>query len=212
MVGIVFRVGNKGEQTRERILDVSQRLILQKGFSGTAIDEIVYEADITKGGFFYHFKNRNDLARSLMQRYLDEDERILKELIDRASALVDDPLQRVLAFLKLYAELLADMEEAHPGCLVASYTYESLQFDADVRDMTRDGIEGWKAMFVELFEPVLQTHSCEVELGDLADMLNALLEGGILLSRLQGNNRVLGQQVLMFRDYVRRVFTPLAPV
>lgn len=203
-------MGDKGEQTRQRILDVSQRLILQKGFSGTAIDEIVYEAEITKGGFFYHFKNRNDLARSLMVRYLEEDERIISGLIARARDLVDDPMQRVLAFLKLYSELVSSMDEVHPGCLVASYTYESQQFDDEIRDLVREGAESWKRMFLTHFEPVLETHECDVPLEDLADMLNALLEGGILMSRLTGTNDLLARQLLLFRDYVKRVLHPKA--
>jgi len=199
-------MGDKGQRTRERILDVSQRLILQKGFSGVAIDEIVYEADITKGGFFYHFKNRNDLARSLMERYLEEDDRLIRGLIERAKTLVDDPLQRVLAFLTLYADLLQQVEGVHPGCLVASYTYESQMFDEEVVALTRAGTESWKRMFIEHFAPVLETHDTDVPVEDLADMLNALLEGGILLSRIMGDNAVLNKQILLFRDYVKRVF------
>lgn len=203
-------MGDKGDQTRRRILDVSQRLILQKGFSGVAIDEIVFEAEITKGGFFYHFKNRNDLARALLVRYLEDDDRILRELIAKAEELVDDPLQRVLAFLKLYSDLVAAMEHVHPGCIIASYTYESQQFDAEVRDLTREGMASWKTLFLQHFEPVLADYDCDVELDDLADMLNALLEGGILMSRLQTSNEVLTRQIMMFRDYVRRVFRPRA--
>ncbi len=203
-------MGDKGERTRERILDVSQRLILQKGFSGVAIDEIVYEAEITKGGFFYHFKNRSDLARSLMERYLEDDDRIIKDLRTQSCELVDDPLQRVLAFLKLYADALGQVEEVHPGCLVASFTYESQQFDEVIHEQVRQGAESWKRLFIEHAEPALETHECEVSLDDLGDMLNAILEGGILMSRIEGNNAILHRQIMLFRDYVRRVFHPKA--
>ncbi len=203
-------MGDKGEQTRQRILDVSQRLILQNGFSGTTIDEIIYEAGITKGGFFYHFKNRNDLARELMVRFLEDDDRILNELVARARELVDDPLQQVLAFLKLYAETVEAMDEVHPGCLVASYTYESNQFDKEIRQLTREGVESWRRLFLAQFERVQQQYDCDVPLENLADMLNALLEGGIVISRIQDSNRILALQMLQFRDYVRRVFRPKA--
>ena len=201
-------MGDKGERTRTRILDVAQRLILQKGYAGTAIDEIVYEAEITKGGFFYHFKNRNDLARALMLRYLEEDERIFRGLVAEAHALVDDPLQRVLAFLKLLADMLGKLDDTHPGCLAASFTYESQQFDVEIRNMTQEGVESWKRLFLEQFEPVMETHDCDVPLEDLADMLNVSLEGAILLSRIEDSNRVLSRQIMLFRDYVRRVFRP----
>ena len=66
-------MGAKGEQTRENILATAERIILQRGYSGTSIEEIIGEAGITKGGFFYHFNGKNDLARSLILRYLDND-------------------------------------------------------------------------------------------------------------------------------------------
>ena len=35
------------------------------------IDEIIAEAGITKSGFFYHFRDKNDLAKALLQRSID---------------------------------------------------------------------------------------------------------------------------------------------
>lgn len=38
----------KGEKTRNRILDIAEASILQKGFGATSIDEVIAEAEITK--------------------------------------------------------------------------------------------------------------------------------------------------------------------
>lgn len=55
------RVLSKGETTRERLLDLAEKAILQKGFAATTIDELIAQADITKSSFFYHFRDNNDL-------------------------------------------------------------------------------------------------------------------------------------------------------
>ena len=44
-------------------------------------------------------------------------------------------MQQLLLFFKLMAEALEDMPAAHPGCLVASFTYEAEQFDDEVREL-----------------------------------------------------------------------------
>lgn len=44
--------------TRQRILDVAQASVLDKGFSATSIEEIIVAVGITKSGFFYHFAGR----------------------------------------------------------------------------------------------------------------------------------------------------------
>ena len=114
----------KGERTRERILDLAYDAIIHKGFSGTSIDELVEAVGITKSGFFYHFKDKGDLARQLLVRFLAEDDAIMDRLTLRAQQLADDPLQRFLLFLNLYAEMVDGLEELHPGCLVASVVYQ----------------------------------------------------------------------------------------
>ena len=70
----------KGERTRTRLLDVAYDSIVHKGFAATSIEELVEAAGITKSGFFYHFKDKNDLARQLLDRFIGEDNEILDTL------------------------------------------------------------------------------------------------------------------------------------
>jgi len=198
----------KGSETRLRILDTAQEIVLRMGFSGASIDEIIDAAGITKGGFFYHFRGKADLARALMQRYLEQDEAFFSAVIERAEELVEDPLQRVLVFLKLYAEAMGDLPGVHPGCLVASFTYESQQFDPAVRDMAAAGVQRWRDIFKERFVPVVTKYPMvrKVELDELADTLVSMMEGGIILSRVMNDPQILVQQLLQFRNYVRLLF------
>ena len=46
--------------------------MLEKGFAATSIDELIAAVGITKSGFFYHFKDKSELAKALMLRYIDE--------------------------------------------------------------------------------------------------------------------------------------------
>ena len=125
----------KGERTRERILDFAYEAIVEKGFAATSIEELVEAAGITKSGFFYHFRDKNDMARQLFDRFLSEDEKIIETLEQRARELSDDPLQSLLIFLNLYAQMMDDMETLHPGCMVASVTYQERLFDAEIIQM-----------------------------------------------------------------------------
>src|SRR5215217_1601321 len=49
--------------TRERILELAEAAVLAKGFAATSIDELIAAVGITKSGFFYHFKDKGELAR-----------------------------------------------------------------------------------------------------------------------------------------------------
>src|SRR5262245_9881831 len=104
----------KGEQTRERLMDIAQDAVLNKGFASTSIDEIICEDGITKSGFFYHFKDKNDLAKAMLQRYLDSEWAVFDDLFKQADELSDDPLHSFLIFLKLFADLTGDLPNGHP--------------------------------------------------------------------------------------------------
>lgn len=70
----------KGSDTRERILQLAETAVLEKGFAATSIDELIAGASITKSGFFYHFKDKSELAKALMRRYIDEHNAILADI------------------------------------------------------------------------------------------------------------------------------------
>ena len=201
-------MGTKGEQTREHIMATAESIILNRGYSGTSIEEIINEAGITKGGFFYHFKGKNDLARKLILRYLGNDLAFFTELSDRARSLTEDPLQRFLLFLKLTAEAMQDLPGAHPGCLVASFTYEAEQFDDEVRALNAEGVLVWRKLFGEHLEAVAEKYPMKIDqsFDDLADMLTSVIEGGIIMSKLLDDKNMLPNHILQYRDYVRLVF------
>jgi TetR/AcrR family transcriptional regulator, transcriptional repressor for nem operon len=175
----------KGARTRHRILDFAEKAILQKGFAATSIDELIAAAGITKSGFFYHFRDKNDLARALLERYLERDEAIFSDLFAKADALHEDPLHSFLVFLKLLADLMADLPGGHPGCLVASYTYQDQLFSRDVREMTTSGVQIWRARFRKRLDLIVAKYppKFELDLDALAHMVAVVIDGGIVLSK-----------------------------
>ncbi|WP_414731776.1 TetR/AcrR family transcriptional regulator [Vitreimonas sp.] len=199
---------SKGEQTRERLLDIAQDAVLHKGFAGTSLDEIICEAGITKSGFFYHFRDKNDLAKALLQRYLDNEWRVFEDLFSQAEELSDDPLHSFLIFLKLFADLMSDIPNGHPGCLVASYVYQDYLFSQEVRRMTTEGHRIWRVRFRERLDRIAARYppKIEVDLNDMADMLSAVADGGIILGKSLAEPAVLSRQIMQYRAYVKLVF------
>ncbi|MGV3593089.1 MAG: TetR/AcrR family transcriptional regulator [Gammaproteobacteria bacterium] len=201
-------MATRANSSRERILVCAEKIILQKGYVGTSLEEILEKSAITKGGFFYHFSGKAELARALVERYLDEDRKLFDSLQQRADAQSEDPLQCLLIFLDLLANGVIGQTEVHPGCLAASFTYEIQQFDAGIRDSIAAGILEWRAMIAQRLERVMELRKprLPVDVESLADMFTALLEGGIILARIFDSNEPLYRQVLLYRDHLRLLF------
>ena len=198
----------KGERTRERILDVAYQSIVEKGFAATSIEELVEAAGITKSGFFYHFRDKNDMARQLFDRFLAEDVAIIDTLEKRAHELSDDPLQCFLIFLNLYAQMMDDMETLHPGCMVASITYQERMFDADVRQMNIDYLTRMRERFTRWLEEIAAVNPPrqEVDLPSLADNLTGIVEGAIILSKAFNDEGLMGRQTRLYRNHIKLLF------
>lgn len=205
---MTLQVPSKGAQTRSRILDVAQCSVLQKGFAGTSIEEILCEVGITKSGFFYHFRDKNDLAKGLLQRYLDTEWEVFDQLFRQADDLSEDPLHAFLIFLKLFADTMSDLPNGHPGCLAASYVYQEYLFSREVREMTTEGHHIWRRRFRARFDRIAERYPprTEVEFDDLADLLSAVADGGIILSKSLSDPQILPRQILQFRQFVKLIF------
>lgn len=50
-----------------------------KGFSGTSLDEIAQELNVTKGAFYYHIKNKEDLLHACYERSIEASNAIHQE-------------------------------------------------------------------------------------------------------------------------------------
>jgi TetR/AcrR family transcriptional regulator, transcriptional repressor for nem operon len=198
----------RGTDTRERLLDLAESAVLEKGFASTSIDELIAGAGITKSGFFYHFKDKSELAKALLQRYLDREDAMFDALFARADELNEDPLHGFLIWLKFLAEMMADLPGAHPGCLVASYCYQDQLFNREVRELNREGSLRWRARFLTRLEIIaaLYPPRMEVDLEALANMLLAVTDGGIILSKVMADKTVLPHQVMLYRSFLRAVF------
>lgn len=183
---------------------------MAKGFEATSIEEIVVSADITKSGFFYHFRDKNALALALIERHIEVEDELFDDLLGRARDLTDDPLQVALIGLKLLAELIEDMPGGHPGCIVATAAYQDRLFDRNVREANRRAVLGWRNRFRAMFDEIATVYPMndEVDLDHISDMVSATIEGGIIMSRAVGEPLITAQQVLLLRSYVKLLFSP----
>ncbi len=198
----------KRGDARERLLQLAEAAVLEKGFGATSIEELIEGAGITKSGFFYHFKDKTELARALLIRYIEREDQLFDELFARADELNEDPLHGFLVGLKMLAELMDDLPKGHPGCLVASYCYQERLFDQQVRDLNTSAVLAWRKRFRERLDRIAERYppKIDVNLDDLADMLSVIADGGIILSKVVKDRAALPRQVLLYREFVRTVF------
>jgi AcrR family transcriptional regulator len=53
--------------TRQRLLEVANRLFRERGYTATSLDQIAEAADVTKGAIYGHFSSKEDLLLSSIE-------------------------------------------------------------------------------------------------------------------------------------------------
>lgn len=198
-----------GTATRSKILDAAQNLVLEQGFGGTSVDEIIVSAKTTKGGFFHHFPTKQALAHGLVERYVAQDLELLDDLFARVEAESDDPLEQLLGFVELQEDLVDELGDV-PGCLYASVMYEQELVDAGTRELIADAVRAWRTRVRAKLDEVVALYPprVPVDLDALADQGLAVYEGTFVLSRALHEPELLRGQLRHFRTYLELLFRP----
>lgn len=72
----------KGEKTKLELLKIAYKMFLSKGYENTSIDEIIEEAKIAKGTYYYHFKSKEQMLEEVIQMMIDEYEMRANEILN----------------------------------------------------------------------------------------------------------------------------------
>jgi len=91
------------EATRQRLLDAAEQVFAEKGYHGAAVDDIIRASDSSKGGFYFHFPNKQAIFLALVDALTPR----LAASIDRAIAAESDPIAQLDAALRTVLDLFA---------------------------------------------------------------------------------------------------------
>lgn len=189
-------------------MDAAEALILDQGFAGTSVQQVIERAGITKGTFFYHFDTKQELAHALVDRYAAMDRRHLEEGMARAEREHEDPLEQMLAFLHEFEEEAEALTEPYPGCLFASYCYQHGLLDRRTMELVEGAVLLWRRRLTGKLREVAERHPPrhDVDLEALADMLWVIFEGAFILSRTLNEPQAVARQLALYRVALRQLF------
>jgi TetR/AcrR family transcriptional repressor of nem operon len=167
--------------TAERILDIAEELIREKGYNGFSFQDIAERIGIKKGSLYYHFAAKGDLGNAVLDRYR-------RQMSEAAIAIdarpVTDYWADLLAFLRPTIALGKDVNGA---CLAGVLGGEFLSLPGPMQtEIARffDEEEGWLARF--LGEGRRQgAFAFSGEPVQMARLVVSAIEGGLLIKRAQ---------------------------
>ena len=90
--------------TRSQLIAVGRRLFAERGFAGTATEDIVAAAGVTRGALYYHFRNKQDLFRAVFATIEEE----VHEQVTAVALLEPEPWSGLLAACAAFLDASLD--------------------------------------------------------------------------------------------------------
>lgn len=138
----------KAEATRLTILQKAFELIYVKGYQTTSIDDILATTQVTKGAFYYHFKNKDEMGLAIINE-------ILKPTM--ADSFIA-PLQNPGDPLELIYEMMHHLLIGNPflkpefGCPASNITQEMTPWNTDFGLAMNELTKQWEETLTEALE------------------------------------------------------------
>ena len=161
--------------TRDRILDATNRLLRRQGYTATGIKQIVAEGDAPLGSVYHYFPGgKEQIAVEALARV---GERIRMAIASLANA-ADVPAT-VNAFFVYNAELLRDSDYQR-GCPIATVALETSSDIEPIRRVCEDVFGSWQATLTQVF---VDAGIGESDAEPLATFVLSSYEGALTMSR-----------------------------
>ena len=101
----------KGEDRKQRILDIAQRLVTRNGWRNTTLAQIAKEAGVSAAGLLHHFESKEQLLHAVVDaRDADDDAHADRsgDLLEQL-ALVGERVDRAPELVGTYSVLLVEV-------------------------------------------------------------------------------------------------------
>jgi TetR/AcrR family transcriptional repressor of nem operon len=166
---------------RTQIVDAAARLISQKGFAPTSVDDVIREAKLSGKSHFYHyFKSKEELGYAVLNRQFER-------FAERGLVVLREPMIDPLERLALFIDSLVALQVSRGfrgGSPFGSLAAELADAHEGFRARIEVVFERWAAQLQSLlWEARPQLHD-DVDAGRLARFVIATLEGALLMSRV----------------------------
>lgn len=176
---------SKGDLTRQRILETGHRLVLDQGFAALGLSQLLREAGVPKGSFYYYFASKEAFGVTLLEDYVTT-------YLSRVDCVISTPGNAAARLSHMFrAALEVEGSAQMPGamasrCLVVRLGAEVAALSPDMARVLNRGVSSLTDRLSQVFEDGARDGSLRPQPDPraAASMLYAQWLGAAILARL----------------------------
>lgn len=171
------------QTARDKLLEAGVKLVRQRGFGGTSVDQLCAEAGVTKGAFFHHFASKEALGVALADYWSSSTGAFFAAAPYHHLA---DPADRVLGYIDLRIALIGGPAESF-SCVAGTMVQEVFRTSDAIREACNSSILGnAAALEADLAAALHQSGASGVTAASLARHIQAVIQGAFVLAKAEG--------------------------
>jgi TetR/AcrR family transcriptional repressor of nem operon len=138
----------KSAETRRILLQNAFELIYKKGYQATSIDDIIAKVQVTKGAFFYHFKNKEEMGLAVIHDVMHPAMHtfFVQPLLD-----TQDPVMDIYAMIKQLLFNSPQLSVAY-GCPVGNLVQEMAPLSTEFSNPLSALTSVWKEALIRCID------------------------------------------------------------
>lgn len=192
----------KAKLTRKKLIDYGYTLINLKGYHAISIDAIITEAGVTKGAFYYHFKDKHHFVAAIIK------ERIEKEIHSEFIEPISKYGNPIYILGDLFQEKLINDEDFDHNMgspltnFIVGLAHE--ENDYNLSEQLKNILDQWKVALIDLLYRGMESGclSSHINTEPVAEFIINSLEGVRTLKRTTTNKAVYYNYVEQFKNYL----------
>ncbi len=194
-------------ETRDRLLRAATQLFWQEGYGSTSVADVLQMAGVNSGSLYHFFPGKQDLLLAVLALYRQGLEPML---LAPAWLGVDDPIERVFALLARYRQSIVDTDCTY-RCPIGSLALEIHEPDPPVRQALAGNFKAWTDAITDCLVAAGARLPAELDLHDLATLVLAVMEGGVMQARTHRDVTSFDASVHQLRAYFNLLLAQGAP-
>ncbi len=176
---------SKAEKTKQYIIEKTAPIFNKKGYAGTSLNDMMASTGLTKGSIYGNFSNKDEVALAAFNYNLERVANVLRAEVQKQETVKE----KLLVYPRVYENF---MRPPFPdgGCPILNTAIEADDTHSQLKARAATAIIVWKNSIERLVEKGIQNKELkkDVNVEQVALTIIAMIEGGIMITKLTGKN------------------------
>lgn len=193
----------KSEITKQHIVHQAFKLFYENGFKPTSINDVMKATKMTKGAFYHHYKNKEQLALEVIKQ------KIQKRVHDGMIAPLNEEGNAMEILESTFVHRIKSFptHEKNNGCPMNNFINEIGNYGKSYQFALKNIVEKWKSSLIALVERGKAEGSIKKSTNNeaVAIFLISSFEGIRGIRKLYDDDQIINDYIKGISDYLQQL-------